>query len=290
MQWMQRLGLVAMLGMLSIGQVAARTSEAAEQVEASMNVAGELTLTPDGTVTAVTLINEDSLPPAVRSRIRQSIAGWRFDPVTDSGTALPTTLPMRLLLVAKPGEKNQYLVSIRSAHFGGEASDGSSVRAKDMTPPSYPKAAFQDGATGIVYLLLKIGRDGKVADLVAEQVNLTVSIPAAKRERVRKMLADASIAKARTWTFDPPSDGPERAAPYWTMRVPVSFDITDSIRDLRKRQASWRSYLPGPRQSAPWSEQGVLASATDSPDALPDSGLFSVRGEGVRLLTPLQGG
>ncbi|MCE4361687.1 energy transducer TonB [Xanthomonas hortorum] len=293
MQWKQRLGLGILLAMGSINGVQARPSAAQvqAQMEASMNVAGELTLTPDGTVTAVKLTDEASLPPVVRDRVKQSIASWRFDPVKDDGSALPAQLPMNLLLVAKPGDNNTYAVSIRSAHFGSEEQGAASVAAKDMPPPAYPEHAFREGATGVVYLLLKIGRDGKVEDLVAEQVNLTTLAPESKRPRWRKAFADAAIAKAQRWTFVPPTQGAEADAPYWVMRVPVTFDIETWPRNLTaaKQAKTWQSYLPGPRQPAPWHEQRGASASTDSPDALPGSGLFSARGVGVRLVTPLQG-
>lgn len=76
MQWKQRFSLGILLALSSIA--ATRASPGAEQaqvqIEASMNVAGELTLTPDGTVTAVKLADEASLPPAVRERIKRSVA------------------------------------------------------------------------------------------------------------------------------------------------------------------------------------------------------------------------
>ncbi len=96
---------------------------------------------------------------------------------------------MNLLLVAKPGANNTYAVSIRSAHFGSQEQGAASVTAKDMPPPAYPEHAFREGATGVVYLLLKIGRDGKVEDLVAEQVNLTTLAQGVCRCRNRQSAA-----------------------------------------------------------------------------------------------------
>ncbi|MEA5124730.1 hypothetical protein [Xanthomonas floridensis] len=289
MQWKQRVGLGVALGLAVMGGAPAKSASVRQQIEASMNVSGELTLTPAGAVTEVKLEDEQRLPAVVREKVKQSVASWRFDPVKDDGTALPTQLPMSLLLVARPVDDNQYQVSIRSAHFGGQAEQGDAAQAKDMAPPPYPVNAFRGGATGVVYLLLKIGRDGKVEDVVAEQVNLTALVPESKRARWRKEFADASMAKARSWTFTPPTAGPERNAPFWEMRVPVTFDIAASEKDLDAKQKKWQSYLPGPRQSASWSTQRSAAT-TDSPDALPGSGLFSLHGEGVRLMTPLQEG
>ncbi|KQR12804.1 MULTISPECIES: hypothetical protein [Xanthomonas] len=290
MQWKQRLGLGILFSLAAMGVAHAKPDAARAQIEASMNVTGELTLTPDGTVTAVALVDEERLPAAVRERIKHSVAAWRFDPVKDDGNALPARLPMSLLLVAKPGDDNQYRVSIRSAHFGGQTPQGVSAQPNGMAPPPYPVNAFRGGATGVVYLLLKIGRDGKVEDVVAEQVNLTALVPESKRARWRKEFADASIAKARSWTFTAATAGSERTAPFWEMRVPVTFDIAASEKDLDAKQKKWQSYLPGPRQTASWRMQNDAAATTDSPDALPGSGLFSVRGEGVRLITPLQEG
>ncbi|MEA9557145.1 hypothetical protein VC273_14870 [Xanthomonas nasturtii] len=290
MQWKQRIGMGILFSLAAMGVAHAKPDAARLQIEASMNVTGELTLTPDGTVTAVALVDEERLPAAVRERIKHSVAAWRFDPVKDDGNALPARLPMSLLLVAKPGDDNQYRVSIRSAHFGGQTPQGVSAQPNGMAPPPYPANAFRGGATGVVYLLLKIGRDGKVEDVVAEQVNLTALVPESKRARWRKEFADASIAKARSWTFTPATAGSERNAPFWEMRVPVTFDIAASEKDLDAKQKKWQSYLPGPRQTASWRMQNDAAATTDSPDALPGSGLFSVRGEGVRLLTPLQEG
>jgi hypothetical protein len=44
--------------------------------------------------------------------------------------------------------------------------------ALGMAPPSFPQQALDVGAQVMVYLLLRIGRDGKVEDGIAEQVNL----------------------------------------------------------------------------------------------------------------------
>ncbi|KER87979.1 hypothetical protein GW16_03860 [Xanthomonas arboricola pv. celebensis] len=290
MQWKQKIVLGFAMGLALLGNAQAGSSSARQLTEASMNVSGTLTLTPEGVVTAVALKDEAQLPVAVRERVKHSIAAWRFDPVKDDGSALPATLPMNLLLVAKPTDDNRYLISIRSAHFGGEAQDVGSVRSKDMQPPAYPVNAFRGGATGVVYLLLKIGRTGKVEDVVAEQVNLTALVPESKRARWRQEFADASMSKARHWEFLPPTEGPDVNAPFWVMRVPVTFEIASSERDLNARQKQWQAYLPGPRQAAPWRNERSDAVSIDSPDALSGYGLFSVRGEGVRLATPLQEG
>ncbi len=70
MQWKQCLGVGMLLAMASVSGVQARPSAAQlqAQMEASMNVAGELTLTPDGSKTY-----RRSNVAASRSRPRQTV-------------------------------------------------------------------------------------------------------------------------------------------------------------------------------------------------------------------------
>ncbi len=288
MQWKRWLGAGLML--LAAASVQARPSEVRKQMEASLSVAGVLTVTPAGEVTAVGLDDEASLPPGVRDLVKRSAAAWRFDPVRDGGRPLPTQLPMSLRLVANQSGDGSYLIRIRSAHFGGTSDDAASVRAQDMIPPRYPETAFRAGATGTVYLLLKVGRDGAVEDAFAEQVNLTVIDSESRMQRWRDVLANASLQRARSWRFQVPAEGPDAGDPFWVMRVPVSFSLHSDARGIASdRNARWQTYVPGPRQSPSWRARKGEAS-TDSPDALPDSGLFLADGAGVRLLTPLQEG
>jgi hypothetical protein len=138
------------------------------------------------------------------------------------------------------------------------------------------------GAAGTAYLVLKIGRDGRVADAVAEQVNLRVVASEKNMARLRKLFAGAALAGAKKWTFNPPTIGEEADDPYWSVRVPVAF-FTDHLQ--LPKDTEWHSYVPGPRNPIPWrSEQ-----PTDSPDALAAGGVYPLDNNGPRLLTPLGG-
>lgn len=286
MQWKRWL----ILGVVLVGSFGAQAqpSQARKQVEASMNVAGNLIVSPSGEVTAISLEDEAILPAGVRDLVKNTVGSWRFDPLREDGSPLPMQLPMNLLLVARKNDDGSYRVRIRSAHFGGQAQGAETVTAQEMTPPRYPETAARLGVAGTVYLLLKVGRNGSVEDLVAEQVNLTVLGSGSRMQRWREQLADAVITRARSWRFIPPSAGSEVDAPFWVMRVPVTFAIERDVAAHGKR-GQWQAYVPGPRQVPAWSEQEG-APVSDSPDALPGSGLFLAKGAGARLLTPLQDG
>ena len=191
---------------------------------------------------------------------------------------------MSLRLVATQNGQGGMAVSIRSAHFGevGEDAEGTSVRSANLRPPAYPSAALFRGGTGTVYLLVKVGRDGRVEDVAAEQVNLTVVGPAREMERIRGALARASLEAARRWRFTPPTAGEAAARSHWVVRVPVEFYID---RQRTVPYGEWAAYHPGPYTPPAWAQP---TPAGFSPDALL-AGAVTPEVSRFRLLTPLEG-
>ena len=131
-------------------------------------------------------------------------------------------------------------------------------------------------------MLVKIVRDGKVADVIAERTNLTSVGPGRTMDMLRDVLAKASVKTARDWTFKPPTTGADKDNEFWTVRVPVSY----AFDPKSERYGRWSAYIPGPRQQAPW-KTGEDEKATGG-DLLPEGGVYMVgRNDGPRLLTPL---
>jgi hypothetical protein len=155
-----------------------------------------------------------------------------------------------------------------------------------MDPPRYPENAYRAGVSGTVYLILKVGRDGSVQDAVAEQVNLRVVAPEADMRTFRNIFAKSALSAARKWTFRPPTEGEYVAEPYWTIRVPVSYSFENHSKE--GDYGRWVSYVPGPRERAPWVTDKDRAGF--SPDSLVEGGVYMASEKGPRLLTPLQGG
>ncbi len=258
-----------------------------ERVESSMLVKGDVTIEADGSVSALQLEGEDELPPGVVKLVRDSGMKWRFEPVIREGHAVRALAPMSLRVVAKKLEGDSYEISLRGINFSRlNRDDPENVASIDLRPPRYPEQAFRSGISGSVYLVLKVGRDGAVEDVFAEQVNLTFLSREGEQQRARELLARTSMATARNWKFRVPSQGPAAAQPFWSVRVPVAFSLNNAPAEGNERRR-WVSYVPGPRQRAPWREDSEQRGF--SPDALVDGSVNLIDERAPRLLTALQG-
>lgn len=263
---------------------ASNTQQAARQVQSSMLVTGTIEVNTDGTVATHSIDQVAKLPKGVAGFIDKNVASWTFKPVTHEGRAAKLHNRMNLLLVARKLDGDKYLIRMQAANFlplRQETQKGHEVARRQITPPSYPSRVLSDGVTGTVYLLMKIGRDGRVQDVIAEQVNLRALGSQSQMTRWRNGLADASVRAARNWTYTPPTQGAWVDEPFWMARTPVDFDYYGSTP---VGYGEWSAYIPGPRQSNPWAKQ---AEAEASPEALAAGGLQQVGSEELKLLTPL---
>lgn len=251
-----------------------------KQVEMSMLLTGQIEIAADGRVSGHRLDHPEKVPPAVVKLIDQTVGGWRFEPAMFEGTAAATQAKMSLRVVGQRLENGNYTIRIRSAHFDDGNDDAQTVTAARLAPPSYPTAAFQAGITGIVYLVIQVGRDGTVEQVAAEQTNLTVVGSERQMQQGRDLLTRASLQVARRWTFKPPVAGKDAEASSWSVRVPVQFKFEDQRID---QYGQWQAYVPGPRQTVAWLADADNATA---PDGVPDMGVNLI-GAGPRLLTPL---
>jgi TonB family protein len=267
------------------GLALARAPEAVrKQVEASMLLSGSIDIAPDGSVGGYSIDKQDVVPDYVRAYLAREVPGWKFEPVVMDGRPVRARTPMSLRLVATPAEGGNFRVSMAGVNFGESRDDATDQVTRDrIRPPEYPAEAARVGGKGTVYLVLKLGHDGKVEDSVVEQVNLTAIGDERQMQRLRKSLGDASLKAARFWTFHPPTTGDGAGAGSWSVRVPVRFFLAD---DREGAYGTWQAYLPGPRQRASWVDE---KDSTGSPDALAGDGVYPVGG-GVKLLTPLHQG
>lgn len=285
---MYRILLLALLATPLVAlpaDVQAQTArQARSEVEASMLVTGHVDIDREGRVTAHALDRQDKLPDYVVDLVGRTIPGLAFEPVVDEGQPAPARAKMSLRLIVAQADDGNMTVRVRSAHFGEEYSedDATSVRYADMRPPRYPADVLRMGGKGTVYLLLKVGRDGSVEDVLAEQVNLTALGNARQMETVRTKLADAAVKGARDWTFMPPTEGEAASKEHWVIRVPVEYKLG---RDRETVYGQWTAYHPGPRQSPDWARPTPPGF---SPDALMAGGVTPETSR-FRLLTPLEG-
>lgn len=261
--------------------LAAEEGGVRKQTEASMLVTGTIDIQRDGTVAAHALDRPEKLPSTVVQLLTQSIGRWRFEPVLVDGKAALARTRMSVRVVAYRDGADNVRVRVGSATFGESSAEEWPSHDEPLERPGYPMVALRAGVSGTVYVVLKVGRDGKVTDLVAEQVNLGVVDSEGRMEMWRRVLANAALRRAAQWTFVPPTKGPEVEAPYWGIRVPVAFVFGTATNEY----GTWEAYIPGPRTPAPWDDDEPRLGA----DAIAQDG-FQPIGAGPRLLSGLNPG
>src|SRR3546814_8074861 len=106
-----------------------------------------------------------------------------------------------------------------------------------MKPPGFPRDIVRMGGEGVVYLLLKIGRQGTVEDMAVEQVNLTAYASNWKMQRIRLGLAEAAVESARKWTFHTPSTGDLARSEEHTSELQSLMRISYAVFCLKKKKA-----------------------------------------------------
>lgn len=253
-----------------------------KQTEASMLITGMIDIERDGHVGKYEVDQAEKLPPAATGLIAKAVPAWKFQPVVVDGKPVRARTRMSVRIVAKSVGEDRYEVRVASASFGEGGEPGEFVSSKDLKPPRYPEVAALNGVRGTVYVVVRIGRDGRVEDAIAEQVNLKVVDSEVGMTRWRNSLAKSAVLGARKWTFNPPTKGEEAGKPFWLARVPVDFFLND---EKPVQYGQWEAYIPGPRQDTPW--LGAMDASLGA-DAVAAGGMHPI-GSGPTLLTPLDG-
>lgn len=275
-------GALALLFATSGAEAGDSRQSARDSIEASMLVTGTIDVDEAGAVERFAVDDAGKVPPLVRQLLDQELPGWRFEPTLADGRPAAVRTSMRIRVTARkvPGEEDSYSIGINGASFGGDP-PGEGITSLDPKPPVFPYQLLQRDVGGTVYLLLKIGRDGKVEDMVAEQVNLRAIGHTRMMRTAREVFANAAMRAARGWRFRTPAAGPDADAPFWSVRVPVDF-LLEGQRP--PGYGEWSSYVPGPRVTAPWEieEDGAVGA-----DTYAAGGVYQVGQGSLKLLTPL---
>ena len=273
--------VAALLASADVGAFGGGPGAVRKQVEASMLVTGKIDVDSIGAVSGFSLERQEKLPAGVVNLIAKAVPTWKFEPVVIDGKPTNVTTRMNIRLVARKLDDDNYSIELRSAGFGSPSDKSADrPRGQKLTPPAYPGNAVASGVAGTVYLLVRAGRDGKVTDVIAEQVNLKVVASENAMQQWRHVFEDASVRQAKQWTFTPPTEGKDADADHFVMRVPVVFSLDD--HPASKAYGRWEAYVPGPRKANPWQddEEGIGFS----PDTLAPGGAY-LAGSGLRLLT-----
>ena len=261
-------------------------------VEASMLIAGTIVIAPDGSVRSHLIDRPEKLPSAIQEVVDEAIASWKFDPIVIDGKPVLARTTVNLRLVVDPVDHGSYAIRIGGVSFSGgdpRADPQPNASANRRYSPTYPSGALRAFAGGTVYLLLKLGREGRVLDAAAEQVNLTVWDSPEKMAKLREDFANAALVAVKRWTFIPPTVGPSVDEPYWYARMPVTFDVSPYRRTASEADeyGHWQPYVRGPRELVAWFDLPQLAA--DSVDTTPGGSVLAL-GKGPKLTNTQPGG
>ena len=269
-------------------QAAAQSrSDVRRTAEGSMVLTGQVNIGTEGQVEGFALNQRDKVPADLASFVDRSVQAWRFERIVREGKPVHARTQVSIRLVANAGPDGRDVVTLESANFGTyDPASTDQVTSLKLQPPMFPTVAAEMGGRGEVILIVQVGRDGKVMDVVAEQVNLRVIGEERRMQKLREVFARFSVNSARRWTFRAPTTGDDKDAPFWSVRVPVNFDYTDEERGIGYGQ--WRVYIPGPRAQAAW--RTLEQREKDSHGPLAYGGVYMAdASNGPRLLTPLGG-
>jgi hypothetical protein len=260
-----------------------RYVEVTKQIEASVQVTGSIAMDAVGNVVAHSIDHPEKLDAGALQLVEQTVPNWKFKPVVDNGVGRPVKARMTVFLVAKKLDPKHFSVRIRSVHFDDLAAVASDsvIPEKMAISKDLVEVLMVHQVEGTVYLAVRVGRDGHVAEAVAEQVNLRMIGTPAQMNKVRDVLAKPALKAASRWTFKPPTTGASAQDDSWTVVVPIQF-----LLDRKPVYGAWESYVPGPLNTVPWRTNGDAASA--SPEALA-AGQATQLGLGPQLLTALAG-
>lgn len=269
------------------------SGDVSKRAYASMLVTGSITIAEDGSVKSYTLDQKEKLPPLVVAVIDKTVPNWKFSVDVSNlkenehiGEAGLLETRMNLRLIATEVDRQHDSVTIGDASFAGavpsEMTTGGSLTEKSTVKPSYPSRSMWSGVGGEVYVVARIGRDGKVVDAMARQVNLAVRLPRAEMPIYRADLAKAAVDAVSRWTFNVPVSGEASRQPYWYARIPITFCATSQCEG--EKYGRWGIYIPGPIEAYPWKDNSMTTSSDT--DAIP-SGVVFQPDKRLKLLTPM---
>lgn len=284
MRWLLVILVWAGCSFVAFGKQPENTSK---QAEASLLVTGSVDVNPDGSIKQLALDQPEQLPKPVVELVQHSVMKWKLQFISPPGEVVTEKLSLRVR--GRSEDAGHMSIAIVSAQFDdANLTDAEHLRSDSRTLPTYPRESIDAKVSGTVYLLLQVGRDGKVQEIAAEQVNLRIYGPEATMAAYRKNLAKAAIRAGKSWTYHVPTQGKNADAPFWLVRVPVNFNLRGAglERISGGQYGQWEIYIPGPREDVPWvRDRAILAEA---PDATPDGAIHQL-GAGPTFVTPSSG-
>lgn len=284
---MNRLFLVLVVALVAVWHPEAAADLAAKsQVESSLRLAGSIDIAADGSVEDIALERVEKVPQAVLKFARDAALRWRFEPIRNAeGEAIAVSSPVRMLLVAREVTGGDFELRIESVSFDRHIPNNpASLVYEHAPPPKYPNKPRKAWVQGTVYVVVKVGRDGRVEDLGVRQVNLQAMARESEMRRWREAFAAASVQAIREWRFRVPTEGISVDLDRWFVIIPIAFRLQGD--GIRVSDSPWEAYVRGPREALPWDDV-VGSERVAQMESLAPGGVYMAHSDGPRLLTPL---
>jgi hypothetical protein len=249
-----------------------------------MRVHGEITIDAEGKVTALEV--DPRVPDSIAANVVRIGSAWRFHPVVVDGRPTAAKARLRLVLTAQ-SIGDGYEARVDSVSFPGlddEAAREGFARGSTR-PPLYPRGLMYAGVTGSVSLLMRVGVDGRVEEVVAAQTFLDrVRGPDETLKKAIGMFESSALEAARRWTVKVPADIATRPPERRTVAVSVSF-ILGGRPDASQSVGRWESFVRAPFRDAPWMPRSQGKAALANAEA----GGLGAAGQALELVADAEG-
>ena len=226
-------------------------------VEGFMELSGRLVVEADGRVSAYAIDHADAVPGDVRAFLGRRVMAWRV--ALDAGVVVPEEpVGFHVRVRASPAGDGLYRLWLDGVRLDEVLPAAQRLQSIHRRRPEYPRAMASVGASGIVYMQVLVGADGRVEDVFAEQVDLTAmpADPADFAQYQLEFMASAATA-ARQWRFKVPSEGPYAGTQRQVVRIPLVYFMHD--RPMAA-YGQWEYLVRGVHKHPPW-QSGADADA-----------------------------
>lgn len=194
---------------------------------------------------------------SIRAGLDGTVRKWKFHQVLVDGTPRRAKTRIRVTLVAKQ-QSDGIQVKVDNVVFPSEQGDATArvdgqpepITGNKLRPPGYPVGLMQQGVAGAVLLAIRVGPDGRAAEVLAVQSMLYDVRGGASALRVGiRMLEQSAVSAAKSWTFNVPATAKPRTADEQTVTVPVEY-----VMDKAKVNVAgqWRTIVRVPKRTIGW--------------------------------------
>jgi hypothetical protein len=273
-----------------IPSVAARAETAPMERLMMLEAGGTLEVAPDGSVASVTV--EDGIEAQLSTALSNSVRKLHFAPVLVDGQAVRALTGFKVVLLGRKDAGN-FSITIDSIDFqtpkGMQAvkTDGASVdvTSRKMGPPVYPRDEQRNGRMAMVKLAIRVGPDGRAAEVVAVDSFLyDMHVREGQGSTSLRNFEKASIDAAKGWTFNVPQNAAGLDPREMTVATSILYTFIDG-KEL-EQHGQWLYVHKQPKRPIAWLPRAQSQALADTALA---AGAVSSGNGAFQLLEPIGG-